>query len=85
MQQLFRGVKSRRQPHRLAELIKEIHEEQIRQVRQKILLRQFAFSFRALLYHKTPLFSRLVLLSNQEYAMGRKSKKERGKWKTRNF
>ena len=36
MQQLFRDVKPRRQPHRLAELIKEIHKEQIRQVWQKI-------------------------------------------------
>ena len=36
MQQLFRGVKPRCQPHRLAELIKEIHKEQIRQVWQKI-------------------------------------------------
>ena len=38
MQQLFRGVKPRHQPHRLAELVKEIHEEQIRQVWQKIFL-----------------------------------------------
>ena len=36
MQQLFRDVKPRRQPHRLAEFIKEIHKEQIRQVWQKI-------------------------------------------------
>ena len=36
MQQLFRDVRPRCQPHRLAELIKEIHEEQIRQIRQKI-------------------------------------------------
>lgn len=29
MQELFRGVKARRKAHRLAELIKEIHEQQI--------------------------------------------------------
>ena len=32
MQQLFRDVRPRRQPDRLAELIKEIHKEQIRQI-----------------------------------------------------
>ena len=32
MQELFRGVKAGRKAHRLAELIKEIHEQQIREV-----------------------------------------------------
>ena len=32
MQELFRGVKAGRKAHRLAELVKEIHEQQIREV-----------------------------------------------------
>src|SRR5699024_7384850 len=35
MQELFRGVKARREAHRLAELIKEIYEQQIREVEDK--------------------------------------------------
>lgn len=37
MQELFRGVKAGRKAHRLAELIKEIHEQQIREVREQFL------------------------------------------------
>ena len=32
MQELFRGVKAGRKAHRLAKLVKEIHEQQIREV-----------------------------------------------------
>ena len=38
MQELFRGVKAGRKAHRLAELIKEIHEQQIRKVEDENLL-----------------------------------------------
>ena len=38
MQELFRGVKAGRKAHRLAELIKEIHEQQIREVEDENLL-----------------------------------------------
>ena len=37
MQELFRGVKAGRKAHRLAELIKEIHEQQIREVEDENL------------------------------------------------
>ena len=36
MQELFRGVKVGRKAHRLAELIKEIHEQQIREVGEQL-------------------------------------------------
>ena len=38
MQELFRGVKAGCKAHRLAELIKEIHEQQIRKVEDENLL-----------------------------------------------
>ena len=38
MQELFRGVKAGRKAHRLAELIKEIHEQQIREVGEQLFL-----------------------------------------------
>ena len=38
MQELFRGVKAGRKAHRLAELIKEIHEQKIREVEDEKLL-----------------------------------------------
>ena len=36
MQELFRGVKAGRKAHRLAELVKEIHEQQIREVEDEL-------------------------------------------------
>ena len=38
MQELFRGVKAGRKAHRLAELVKEIHEQQIREVGDQLFL-----------------------------------------------
>ena len=38
MQELFRGVKAGRKAHRLAELIKEIYEQQIREVENLSLI-----------------------------------------------
>ena len=37
MQELFRDVKAGRKAHRLAELVKEIHEDEIREVEDDLL------------------------------------------------
>ena len=36
VEQLLRGVRPRRQPHTLAELVKEIHEDEIREVEDEL-------------------------------------------------
>ena len=37
VEQLLRGVRPRRQPHTLAELVKEIHKDEIRKIEDELL------------------------------------------------